>query len=478
MNRLLKNVWVVSAVGMVFVPSLFILFDLRSHSKRPKNLVLSTTKSTEFHRLKPTTIQNLLEEEFSNHLPEKDSKENLEAIEISIPLYGSSYDSCLNIRSDKSENLNFHELPTGNVIYSAFLDFRFKEEAFIRLVSILPAYGKVTQMYCHFMDLKTYEFFSSIVEVEELGENHGYAYQGFISSCDLPEQIDSYTLCSVNISTAPEADQQTVNNTRLIPLHVIDRRVNTKTYSLCVPPISGDISSERLVEFIELSQILGVSHFTFYNSKATNKTLEILRYYKGRGLVSILPWKLPQFIASNIQDYGQTTALNDCLYRNMERFDYTAFNGLDEFIVPLQDKAAPHIFQSFNDEDAAGYCFQNFIFYTKKTTINDSGTRLVTQRFTSRAKFPTNQLSRCIAKLGKVFSLDFNAITNPVESYYTALDLEPSLGYVFHYDEGECNDGQEDCADSYQDSTILKYRDELETRFNETMNNLRRSGFA
>ena len=214
-NRLLKNAWFALAVEIVFVPSLFILLDLRSHSK-PKNLVLSTTKSEEFHRLKPATTiyQNLLREELSNDLPEKDSKESLEPLEISIPVYDSSYDSCLNIHSDESENLNFHELATGNAIYSAFLDFRLKEEAFIRLVSILPPYGKLTEMYCHFMDLKTYEFFSSVVEVEELGENHaGYAYQAFISSCELPEEIDSYTLCSVNISTEPEPDQQTPDNT-------------------------------------------------------------------------------------------------------------------------------------------------------------------------------------------------------------------------------------------------------------------------
>lgn len=474
MKRLLKKAWFLLAVGIVFAPSIYVVYNNSVHSKPKEVTVVSTATSKESHKLK-STIQNLLQEELSKHLQEKDYKESEDPVEIfGFPQQNPSFENCLNARNDESETRNFHELPTGNVIYSAFLDFRLKEQTFVRLISFLPAYGEITEMYCHFKGLKTYEFLTSVVEIEELGINNGYAYQGFLASCDLPEEIDSYTLCSVNISTEPESYRQNAENSKVIPLHVVDRRVNTKTYSLCVPPISGDISFARLVEFIELSQILGVSHFTFYNSKATDETLEILRYYKERGLVNVFSWKLPQYIASNIQDDGQTTALNDCLYRNMEMYEYVAFNGLDEFIVPFQDKTAPQIFHQFDDEDAAGYCFQSFTFYTDKSSFNYSRAKLFTQRFTSRANVPIAQLSRCIANLKRVFSLDLNGLTNPVETYYVARHLEPSLGYVFHYE--ECYNGKGYCSDSYQDFTMVKYRDELEKRVNETLNNLRRTG--
>ena len=474
MKRLLKKICVFVAVGIVLVPTLFIVLDLSSHSKH-KNMVTSSTKSKEFQKLKSTPNQNLLQEEFlANSQKAKDVNEIADPGENIFLPQKNSYESCLlKVRNDK---VQFQELLTGSIIYSAFLDYRFKEQAFVRLISILPAYGEVPQMYCHFMDLDTYEFFTSVVEVEELGINHGYSYQGFISSCDLPEQIDSYTLCSVNISVEPEADLQTTENTRVIPLHVVDRRVNTETYSLCVPPTSGDISARRLVEFIELSQILGVSHLTFYNSKASDKTLEILKHYKEKGLVNIIPWELPEHIALNIQDEGQTIALNDCLYRNMEQFDYIAFNNLDEFIVPFQDKRVPQIFQSLIDEDIAGYCFQSFTFYTTNSVVNNSRSQLFTQKFTSRAKSPTTRLSRCVASPQKVFSVDLNAITNPSETYYITRDLEPSLGYVFHYD--ECYNAERDCADSYQDLTMEKYRNELEMRFNMTVSSLRLSGLV
>ncbi|KAJ7333088.1 hypothetical protein OS493_018262 [Desmophyllum pertusum] len=283
------------------------------------------------------TKQTPLHNEYSaNSAKENDAKAETLAPENFFPPQISRYERCGNIR--EAEKLQFYEPLHGSVIYSAFLDYRFKEQTFIRMISILPSYGEPTQMYCHFMDSRTQQYFTSVVEIEELGTNEGFAYQGFVSSCDLPEEIDGYILCSVNISVEPEANRQTNKNTKEIPINVLDHRENTETYGLCVPPITGEISVARLVEFIELSRLLGVSHFTFYTSKATGKTLDVLRYYRGKGLLSIYPWELPYYIASNVQDNGQTAALNDCLYRNMGKFNYVAFNNLDEFIVSIQDK--------------------------------------------------------------------------------------------------------------------------------------------
>lgn len=466
MKRLLKKICLLSAAGLLLVPSLFIVFHFSSHNQSEKFALIKAIKSE--HLAGSTQVQNSLRH-FSMDLKQRnDAKQDKETKEVMFPLKKTGYKECLNTIKDESQKLGFYELQPGNVICSAFLDFRFKEQAFIRLISFLPAYDEQTQLYCHFFDPESQEFVSSVVEIEELGTNLGYAYQGFLSTCELPDEIDSYTLCSVNISTEPEAYDQRTENTKVIPLYLANRKINTRTYSLCVPPISGHLSAERLVEFIELSQILGVSHITFYTSEVADDTLATLRYYEQRGSASILAWELPNYISANIQDNGQTTALNDCFYRNMERFDFVAFNGFDEFIVPLHEKTAPKVFEKINDEDVAGYCFQSFVFYAEKSENEDSKTPLFTQKYTSRARTPINTMSRCIANVKKVSSLDLNGITNPAETYYAVHNLEPSLGYVFHYEKcyGNCND-------SHQDLTMEKYREELETRVNKTLNALR-----
>lgn len=237
----------------------FLLPDLNSQSKNTSKLT-THMQVKESRQLKKATKQTHPQPENPITLPKATEilEEDVAPVDF-FPPQVSRYEICASIR--EAENLQFHELLQGSVIYSAFLDYRFKEQSFIRMISILPSYGEPTQMYCHFMDSRTQEFFTSVVEIEELGTNEGYSFQGFLSSCDIPEEIDSYTLCSVNISAEPEAYRQTDKNTKEIPIHVMDHTVNIETYGLCVPPITGEISVTQLVEFIELSQILGVSFY-------------------------------------------------------------------------------------------------------------------------------------------------------------------------------------------------------------------------
>ena len=470
-KRFLKKACIFVAVGMVILSPFLILLSLGPQLGN-KNTQVSQTRVKESSQFKMATKHSPPQNEFIANSAEDNEAIETPADDNFFPTQKSQYELCTSLRE---ENLQFHEIVHGSVIYSAFLDYRFKEQAFIRMISILPSYGEPAQMYCHFMDLRTEEYFTTVVEIEELGTNEGFPFQGFLSSCDLPEEIDSYTLCSVNVSVEPEAHRQTDKNTKEIPLHVSEYQpVNTETYGLCVPPISGEISAARLVEFIELSQILGVSYFVFYNSKLTDKTLEILRYYKEKGILSENAWDIPHHIGSNVQDGGQTAALNDCLYRNIGRFEYMAFNNLDEFIVPLQNKKTLQIFES--ETDTAGYCFQSFTFDTSISVAKNSDNPLYTQRYNARTKAPTNQLARCIASPKYVFSLELNTISNPSETFYTTRHVEPSFGQVFRY--GECNYAEKDCNDSLQDLTMKKYREELEMRFNLTMSYLRHYGLA
>ena len=461
-------------VGIVIFSAFFLLPDLSSQSKNKPKLA-PHMRVKESRQLKTVKKKTRVQTENPITLPK--ASEVLQedfASDDFFPPQVSRYEICAN--NHEAEKLQFHELLQGSVVYSAFLDYRFKEQSFIRLISILPSYDEPTQMYCHFLDSRTQEFFTSVVEIEELGTNEGYSFQGFLSSCDIPEEIDSYTLCSVNISTEDESYRQTAKNTKEIPIHVMDHTVNMETYGLCVPPITGEISVTQLVEFIELSQILGVSHVTFYDSRVSEKTQEILGYYRERSLLSVYPWDLPQYISSDIQDRGQSAALNDCLYRNMGRFTFIAFNQLDEFIVPLKEKSIFKILESVKDEDRAGFCFQGFSFDTSKSMVTNPKTQLYTQRFTSRTKAPVDDLSRCVASPKKVLSLDLNTISTTAKNYHTTHHVEPGLGYMSYY--GKCNNREWDCGDSHQDHTMEKYREELEMRFNATMNYLRKYGLV
>ncbi len=52
------------------------------------------------------------------------------------------------------------------------------------------------------------------------------------------------------------------------------------------------------------------------------------------GIIELLPWKLDLVSKIEIHTEGIFASLNDCLYRNMYKFDYLILMDLDEYIVP------------------------------------------------------------------------------------------------------------------------------------------------
>jgi hypothetical protein len=111
-----------------------------------------------------------------------------------------------------------------------------------------------------------------------------------------------------------------------------------------------------MLEFLELNNLLGVTHFTFYNNTIGPKVNCILQHYKqgkipnyfvvnstsrsgGDGnknftderaesimmardvnvTVDILPWNLKMKSQKEIRTEGLFASLNDCLYRSMYR---------------------------------------------------------------------------------------------------------------------------------------------------------------
>lgn len=54
--------------------------------------------------------------------------------------------------------------------------------------------------------------------------------------------------------------------------------------------------------------------------------------------MTVLPWNLNMKSQIEIRTEGIFSALNECLYRNMYRYQYVAFVDLDEYIIPRKDE--------------------------------------------------------------------------------------------------------------------------------------------
>ena len=59
-------------------------------------------------------------------------------------------------------------------------------------------------------------------------------------------------------------------------------------YGIFIAPLFGNIRAGELIEFLERSQLLGASYFTFYEYEISDDVKKVLHYYKSKGLAQVL----------------------------------------------------------------------------------------------------------------------------------------------------------------------------------------------
>ena len=106
----------------------------------------------------------------------------------------------------------------------------------------------------------------------------------------------------------------------------------------CQHPVFGHpLPPARIVEWVEMQKLLGVSKIVFYNESMDDSTATVLEHYRDQGLVEIHQAKTikneeihykPEF------HLRQRVVFTDCMYRNMYQYRYLVTSDMDEVIVP------------------------------------------------------------------------------------------------------------------------------------------------
>ena len=237
----------------------------------------------------------------------------------------------------------------GEYFYSAYVDRRNASVTFVRVMALLRR-QTLSDLHCHFRNASD-DIVTSPGELYEMCENHRKLMGGWMVSCELPEVLRDHTPCSVMVSTLPTFSQRTPPQL-YVELPLFDTRSAhsasaVQSFGVCVPPLFGNITPSQLVEFVEMTRLLGARHFVFYNHSSPRFALSselslALRFYQHLGVATTIPWRLPTS-DRDVWYKGQLLAINDCLYRTMHALRFVAFNDLDEFIVPRVGARWQHI---------------------------------------------------------------------------------------------------------------------------------------
>ncbi|XP_068129113.1 beta-1,4-galactosyltransferase galt-1-like [Hyperolius riggenbachi] len=157
----------------------------------------------------------------------------------------------------------------------------------------------------------------------------------------------------------------------------------SSNFTVCISTLYGGYNNVlQIIQSIEMYKILGASRVTIYNTSCSQNVSRVLLHYIDEGILEVVPWPITKHLktsttwrffkglASEIGYYGQTAALNDCLYRNMFRSSYVLLNDIDEIILPVTDRNWPSLMKRLQRDypNASVFHSENHIFSTSVNT--------------------------------------------------------------------------------------------------------------
>ncbi|XP_067656720.1 beta-1,4-galactosyltransferase galt-1-like [Haliotis asinina] len=371
------------------------------------------------------------------------------------------------------------KLTNNIVLYSAYYDAR-EDIPYVRIIAAVARHAKnSTLLWCHFDPGESLDTNISLVTqgtYYQMCENHNREIGGWIISCQVPRWYvnKGRSPCVVSVSLSPT--ESTTNSAQMSILTTEKSAQEAQVdFAVCVPPLFGKIRKDEIVQFVELTRLLGANHFVFYVYDVKANVKEVLKYYESLGIATVLKWDVPSKNVRSIWYYGQSLAINDCLYRHMATVQYLIFNDVDEFLIPH----APNT-RTWRDIVTTQNKLTNRCALTFKSTFFDLAFRnsldfavrnVSVLDITSRAVFYSDFRNKVMVEPSKVFEMGIHHVSRPWPDVanYSVVNVSPEEAYIHHY--RPCKTFSMNCFQGTIDTTLVdKYGEEFFIKYNRTMN--------
>ena len=333
-----------------------------------------------------------------------------------------------------------------------------------------------TDLWCHFNYSKDHTVSSKVI-FHEMCENHNLPFGGWILSCDIPEAV--VITCSVALSTSSFANDVSgvsLANTTILVVESGNSllRHSRGTFAVCVPPVFGNFSPKKLIEFFEIMNLLGASKIFMYVVTKNENIQRVLRYYEKKNYAVLIPWKLPfsnvitrnvttrrgihSIKISSVWYNGQSVAANDCLYRTMSGFAYVLFSDLDEILVPKSElynwKNVVDLIMKYT---ASGYSFKSAYFQV------NSGSGLASLGSVRTLEFSPSR-NKVMVHPDRVFEVGIHHVSSsiPGNVKYEVYHVPETVAFIHHFRTCQ-REYKLNCSRTVSDYTVReKYKHTLE----------------
>lgn len=327
--------------------------------------------------------------------------------------------------------------------------------------------------------------------------------QPFIISCTVPK-IANASAVPASVSLVGKQCEKPTNN-----LKVIYKKPKKKEdFAVCVKGLDflyEDISV-RLVEWLELLNILGAKKIFLYELEVHPNISKVLSHYVKSGLVEVTPLTLPGeqpnlpgfrhlYLKSKLVTKRQNELIpyNDCLYKNLHSYDYIALLDTDEVIMPLvhdnwKDMMAEVLDLALKEKNytRASYNFRNVYFLDdlqdgKEMThiTHEEGIprylHMLNHVYRSKNYTKPGLFVKCFHNTDRVVSLH-NHFPMNCFGQCTTYSVNTSLAHMQHYRKDCVDPLKKSCNEfrnfTMRDTSIWRFKDDLIRRTTETLYHL------
>jgi len=394
-------------------------------------------------------------------------------------------------------------------LYGAYLDVRPTNRLgpTVRVLGMINRLEPAVKTFCQLWFSDSMEpVISKVLEYKYIwykkwGNYKQGLFQPYLLACQLPKTHWGKTPASVSI--VEDKCDKASNNLR-VTYNKPAEGEEKKKFAVCVKGLDfpEDDLSIRLTEWIEVLGALGADKIFLYNLEVHPNITKVLDYYSKKGLVDVTPISLPgyqpnlpvlqhMYLKSKLNNKRQNELIpyNDCLYRNLYRYDYIALLDIDEVITPIKHNNWADMMEEViqaslkvKNETRASWNFRNVYFMDEMLDAHEHQhfkdipeyLHMMQHVYRSANYTKPGQYVKCFHNPQKALILHNHFPLGCLGGVCTSYPVDTGLGHLQHYRQDCVNTLKKSCANDFKsnsvkDTTIWKVKDAVIQRTNEAL---------
>lgn len=408
-------------------------------------------------------------------------------------------------------NLYWQSLHTSNGtfhLYGAYYDVRKLSRIgpAVRILGMINRIEPTIKTYCQFwfsehkepVVVKSMEY--KYIWYKKWGNYKQGVFQPYLIACQIPKTF--HHLVPVSVSLVEKICDTATNNLQV----VYNKAEKKKGFAVCVKGLDFLYSdlSVRLIEWIELLHLLGADKIFFYQLHVHQNVTKVLDHYVKEGKVEVTPITLPGgqpnipgfqhlYLTKKVNHKRQNELIpyNDCLYKNMYRYEYIVLLDIDEVIMPkkvsnwrqLMDTVLKKALSEKNETRASYnvrnvYFLDDFIHSHGWFDSVPSYMHMLQHVYRSKNFTKPNQYIKCFHNPERALTLHNHFPLACLSQGCTSYSIDTADAQLQHYRADCVKTLKKSCDDFKQnsiiDTTIWRYKEPL---INRTLTTLHTLGF-